>query len=58
VRGCAFAHRRRFVSRSRRRERIGRGVRAWHAGQVEAGPKELVIDPLGITFAGEDLQLR
>jgi phosphoribosylformylglycinamidine cyclo-ligase len=34
------------------------GVRAWHAGQVEAGPKELVIEPLGITYSGNDLQLR
>ena len=36
----------------------GQGVRAWHAGHVEKGSKELVIEPLGITFAGEDLQLR
>jgi len=34
------------------------GVRAWHAGRVEAGRKELVIEPLGITYAGDDLQLR
>ncbi len=34
------------------------GVEAWHAGQVEAGPKEVVIGPLGLSFAGDDLQLR
>ncbi len=34
------------------------GVPAWVAGQVEAGPKRLTIEPLGITYSGEDLQLR
>jgi phosphoribosylformylglycinamidine cyclo-ligase len=34
------------------------GVPAWIAGRVEAGAKRLVIEPLGITFSGEDLQLR
>jgi len=34
------------------------GVRAWHAGNVEAGPKEVTIEPLGIRYAGSDLQLR
>jgi phosphoribosylformylglycinamidine cyclo-ligase len=34
------------------------GVRAWHAGAVEAGPKELLIEPLGLMFSGTDLQLR
>jgi phosphoribosylformylglycinamidine cyclo-ligase len=34
------------------------GVAATLAGRVEAGPKQLVIEPLGITFGGEDLQLR
>ena len=34
------------------------GVRAWHAGSVEAGPKEVVIEPLGIRYGAEDLQLR
>ena len=28
------------------------------AGQVEAGPKQLHIEPLGVRFSGEDLQLR
>jgi phosphoribosylformylglycinamidine cyclo-ligase len=36
----------------------GCGVAAWLAGQVEAGPKRLTIGPLGVTFSGDDLQLR
>jgi phosphoribosylformylglycinamidine cyclo-ligase len=34
------------------------GVPAWVAGQVEAGPKRLLIEPLGIEYGGEALQLR
>jgi phosphoribosylformylglycinamidine cyclo-ligase len=34
------------------------GIRAWHAGQVEAGPKEVLIEPLDIRYTGDDLQLR
>jgi len=34
------------------------GVGARIAGQVEAGPKRLLIEPLGIAFGDEDLQLR
>lgn len=34
------------------------GVHALVAGRVEAGPKQLVIEPLSITFGNEDLQLR
>jgi phosphoribosylformylglycinamidine cyclo-ligase len=34
------------------------GVAAIVAGQVEAGPKELVIEPLDIRFGTDDLQLR
>jgi phosphoribosylformylglycinamidine cyclo-ligase len=34
------------------------GVAAWVAGQVEAGPKELLIEPLGLRFGEGDLQLR
>jgi phosphoribosylformylglycinamidine cyclo-ligase len=34
------------------------GVAAWVAGQVEAGPKQLHIEPLDVHFSGEDLQLR
>ena len=33
-------------------------VPAWVCGAVEAGPKELVIEPLGIRFGTDDLQLR
>ena len=36
----------------------GCGVPAWVAGQVEAGAKQLHIDPIGVHFSGEDLQLR
>jgi len=34
------------------------GVDAIIAGQVEAGPKELLIEPLNIRFGNDDLQLR
>lgn len=34
------------------------GIPAWIAGTVEAGPKRLVIEPIGVTFGDEDLQLR
>jgi phosphoribosylformylglycinamidine cyclo-ligase len=34
------------------------GVSAWIAGAVEAGPKQLVIEPLGLTFGGDALALR
>ena len=34
------------------------GVPAWVAGQVEAGPKRLHIEALGVSFSGDDLQLR
>jgi phosphoribosylformylglycinamidine cyclo-ligase len=34
------------------------GVAATWAGLVEAGDKELLIEPLGLRFAAEDLQLR
>ena len=34
------------------------GVPAWLAGQVEAGPKRLIIEPLGIEFGADALQLR
>ncbi len=36
----------------------GQGIRAWVAGQVETGPKQLLIDPLNIIFADQALQLR
>ncbi|MDP1648065.1 MAG: AIR synthase-related protein [Rubrivivax sp.] len=34
------------------------GVAAWVAGQVEAGEKRLLIEPLGVEFSGDALQLR
>ncbi len=34
------------------------GVEAWHAGQVEAGPKRLVIEPLNIEYGDDALKLR
>ena len=34
------------------------GVDAWVAGHVEAGPKRLVVEPLGVTYLGSDLDLR
>ena len=34
------------------------GVPAWVAGQVEAGAKRLRIEPLGVEFGGDALQLR
>jgi phosphoribosylformylglycinamidine cyclo-ligase len=34
------------------------GFQAWVAGEVQAGPKELVVPSLGLRFAAEDLQLR
>ena len=36
----------------------GQGVHALIAGQVEAGPKELLIEPLNIRFGTDALQLR
>ena len=34
------------------------GIAAVVAGSLEAGPKQLLIEPLGIRFSDEDLQLR
>ena len=34
------------------------GVRAWVAGRVEAGDKRLLIEPLGLEFGDDALQLR
>lgn len=34
------------------------GVPAMVAGSVKAGPKQVVIEPLGVTYSAEDLQLR
>ncbi|MEO8280743.1 MAG: AIR synthase-related protein [Ideonella sp.] len=34
------------------------GIQAWVAGKVEAGPKQLLIEPLGLRFGDDALQLR
>ena len=34
------------------------GVHAWLAGHIEAGPKQLLIEPLNVRFGDDDLQLR
>ena len=34
------------------------GIDAWVAGQIEAGEKQLLIEPLDIRFSDDDLQLR
>ena len=34
------------------------GVPAWVAGVVQAGPKQLLIEPLGLRFGGDELALR
>ncbi len=34
------------------------GIRAWVAGVVEDGPRQVVIEPLGVTLSGERLALR
>lgn len=34
------------------------GIDAWVAGSVEEGPKRLIVEPLGVTYGDEDLQLR
>jgi phosphoribosylformylglycinamidine cyclo-ligase len=34
------------------------GIKAWNAGVVEKGDKQVVIEPLGLTFTGDDLHVR
>jgi phosphoribosylformylglycinamidine cyclo-ligase len=34
------------------------GIEAWNAGHVEAGAKQLLIEPLNLVFDSDDLQLR
>ena len=34
------------------------GIEAWNAGVVEPGPKQVVIEPLNLGFAADELQLR
>ena len=57
--GAGFAY---FVEPEQAQEvvRVARdcGIGAWVAGQVEAGPKQLLIEPLGLRYGADDLQLR
>ena len=34
------------------------GIEAWLAGEIQAGPKKLLIEPLGLEFGSDALQLR
>jgi phosphoribosylformylglycinamidine cyclo-ligase len=34
------------------------GIEAWTAGRVEVGPHQVVIEPLQLTFGGDDLHVR
>lgn len=34
------------------------GLRSWIAGRVEEGPKQVLIEPLGLRFAGDELHVR
>ena len=34
------------------------GIQAWNSGVVEKGKKQVVIEPLSLTFAGDDLHVR
>lgn len=35
-----------------------RKLKAWVAGRVKKGPKQVIIEPLNITFAGDSLEVR
>ena len=48
---AADAHRTVEVARAQ-------GIDAVVAGHVEAGPKQLLVDPLNLRFGGDELQLR
>jgi phosphoribosylformylglycinamidine cyclo-ligase len=34
------------------------GIDAWVAGTVEAGPKQVIIEPIDVTYSADDLKLR
>ena len=34
------------------------GVNAYHVGVVEAGPKQVIIEPIDVTFTADDMHLR
>lgn len=36
----------------------GLGIPAWDAGRIESGPKQLIVEPLGLHYGDDALQLR
>jgi phosphoribosylformylglycinamidine cyclo-ligase len=34
------------------------GIDAWVAGRLEAGSKQVIIEPIGVTYGTDDLKLR
>ena len=34
------------------------GIEAWVVGAVETGPKQVIIEPIGVTYGAKDLKLR
>ena len=34
------------------------GIDAWVSGAVETGPKQVIIEPIGVTYRAHDLKLR
>ena len=40
-----------------RRRRAGSGCRALVAGRVEEGPRQVVLEPLGVSYDGSQLEL-
>ncbi len=36
----------------------GCGIEAWVAGHVETGPKQVIIEPINVTYSADDLKLR
>jgi phosphoribosylformylglycinamidine cyclo-ligase len=34
------------------------GIEAWVAGVAEKGPKQAIIEPIGVTYSADDLKLR
>lgn len=40
------------------RTALGFGYEAWDAGVVEHGPKQVIIEPIGVTYAADTLNIR
>ena len=57
--GAGFAF---FVSATQAKKTVAIarecGIDAWVAGAVEAGPKQVIIEPIGVTYSADDLKLR